>query len=78
MVRALLTCFRILFHTRYPEYLILRLKYSVLGLGGIKQPAEDDLRYILVLTLFLRVKVSAIYVGATLVLALNLNLAFLR
>ena len=37
----------------HPEYLILFLKYSVLGLGGIKEPAEDDLRFILVFTLFL-------------------------
>ena len=66
MVWALLTRSGRLFHTRHPEYLILRLKYSVLGLGGIKQPAEDDLRFILVLTLFLRVKFSEIYVGATL------------
>ena len=44
------------FHTRHPEYFILCLKHSVLGLGGTKQPAEADLSCILVLTLFRRVK----------------------
>ena len=42
---------------------MLCLKYSVLGLGGIKQAAEVDLRLILVLALFLKVKFSDIYVG---------------
>ena len=44
------------FDVRQPEYRILFLKYPVVGLGGIKQPAEDDLRLILVLALFLKVK----------------------
>ena len=66
MVWALLTSFGRLFQTRHLEYLILCLKYSVLGLGGIKQPADDDLRLILVFTLFHRVKFSLIYAGATL------------
>ena len=41
-----------LFQTRQPEYLKLCLKHSVLGFGGIKQPAEDDLKFILVFKLF--------------------------
>ena len=40
-----------LFHTRHPEYLKLCLQYSVLGLGGIKQAAVEDLKLILVFTL---------------------------
>ena len=78
MVWALLISSERLFQTRHLEYLILCLKYSVLGLGGIKQPAEDDLRLILVFTLFRRVKLSKIYAGATLLKILNINLAFLR
>ena len=57
---------------------MLFLKYSVLGLGGTKQPVEDDLRLILVLALFLKIKFSDIYVGAILLYTLNINLAFLR
>ena len=63
MVWAVLISSGRLFHTRQPEYLMLCLKYSVLGLGGIKQPAAVDLRLILVLALFLKVKFSDIYVG---------------
>ena len=47
MVWALLTSSGRPYHTRHPEYLILCLKYSVLGMGGIKQPALADLRLIL-------------------------------
>ena len=43
-----------------------------------KHPAEADLRLILVFALFLKVKFSEIYVGATLLYILNINLAFLR
>ena len=68
-----------LFHTRYPEYLKLCLKYSVLGLGGTKQPAVDDLKSIVVLiALFRGVKFSVIYVGVILLATLYINLAFLR
>ena len=78
MVWALLISSGRLFQTRHPEHLTLCLKYSVLGLSGIKQPAEDDLRLIIVFTLFHRVKLSEIYAGATLLKILNINLAFLR
>ena len=78
MVCAPLTSSGRPFHTRQPEYLMLFLKYSVLGLGGTKQPVEDDLRLILVLALFLKIKFSDIYVGAILLYTLNINLAFLR
>ena len=54
---------KIIPHKAAREYLMLCLKYSVLGLGGIKQPAAVDLRLILVLALFLKVKFSDKYVG---------------
>ena len=60
IVWAFLTSSGKLFQTRQPEYLKLCLKHSVLGLGGIKQPAEDDLKLILVFTLFRIVKFSEI------------------
>lgn len=55
-----------LFHIKHPEYLKLCLKYSVLGLGGIKQPEAEDLRTIEVLALFRKVKFSEIYSGVML------------
>ena len=65
-VGAFLTSSRRLFHTRLPEYFILCLKHSVLGLGGTKQPAKADLSCILVLALFRIVNFSEMYVGAKL------------
>ena len=62
-VWAFLTSSGRLFHTRHPEYLKLCLKYSVLGLGGTKQPAVADRKRMVVLTLFRKVKFSEIYVG---------------
>ena len=56
-VSAFFTCAGRPFHNRHPEYLKLFLKYSVLGLGGTKQPAVDDLRLTFASkTLFLREK----------------------
>ena len=52
---------------------MLFLKYSVLGLGGTKQPVEDDLRLILVLAMFLKIKFSDIYVRAILLYTLNIK-----
>ena len=58
-----LTSFGRPFHTRQPEYIMLVLKYSVLGVVRTKHPIEEDLRLILVLALFLYIKFSDIYVG---------------
>ena len=66
-----------LFHIRQPEYLRLCLKYSVLGLGGTKQQA-DDLKLTVVLTSLRNVKFSEIYSGVDLLKTLNINFAFLR
>ena len=54
-----------LFHIRQPEYLRLCLKYSVFGLGGTKQQA-DDLKLTVILTSLRNVKFSEIYSGVDL------------
>ena len=43
------------------HHLKLCSKYSVLGLGGTKQPAVEDLN---IIPLFLEVKFSEIYLGS--------------
>ena len=64
---CIFTCAGRPFHNRHPEYIKLFFKYSVLGLGGTKQPAVDDLRLTFVSkTSFLRVKSSEIYYGVKL------------
>ena len=67
-----------LFHIKHPEYLRLCLKHSVLGFGGTKQQVDVDLKLIVVLTLYRKVKFSEIYSGVDLLKTLNINFAFLR